>query len=375
LFGRFWLFERTNRTLKPRRYFALDGLRGLAALSVLFWHYQHFFFPPGQHAPVANFSEREPLRQLFAFLYDYGNYAVPLFWVISGFVFSTVYGGREGTSREFWVNRMARLYPLHLLTLLLVASLQALCLASFGSWAIYEHNDPLHFALQLAFASNWFLPESSFNGPIWSVSVEVLAYALFWLVHRRLFERDAYPLALVACGVLLSHFPRTGQLGTCIFYFFVGAASFALWRRLERSRIAAAATGIVLIGAGGLWIYLTASPLARSVGLATSFAGGILLLAYAEEKIGDRQKTVLGSLGDNSYGMYLWHIPIQLALTLLLRDRLAGFAQSSWFLLAYLIAVVSVARISFVRFERPARIYLRRFGGKRGALDAPVAAP
>jgi peptidoglycan/LPS O-acetylase OafA/YrhL len=369
-------FRDAGRGWKPRRYYTLDGLRGLAAIAVLFWHYQHFFFPPGKHLPVADFSEHEPLHWLFAGLYDYGNYAVPLFWVISGFVFSNVYGGRETRSREFWVNRLARLYPLHLLTLVLVASLQPLCLAIFGSWVIYGHNDALHFALQLAFASNWFLTESSFNGPIWSVSVEILAYAFFWFVHRRLFALGAVlPLAMAAGGVLFSHFERTGQLGTCLFYFFVGAASFAFWRQLRHSAAAAAASALLLIDAGIGWAYFAASPLMRSVGLAVAFAGSLLLLAGAEDRIGPRLRGLFGFLGDNSYGMYLWHIPTQLALTLLLRERLAVVAQSPWFLFAYLLVVAMVARVSFVGFERPARIYLRRFAGKRGGLDAPIAAP
>lgn len=76
---------------------------------------------------------------------------------------------------------------MHFLTLVIVAVLQAVSVARFGASQIYDNNNVYHFVLQLFFASEWGLQAGhSFNAPIWSVSVEILVYAGFWLVHRHL---------------------------------------------------------------------------------------------------------------------------------------------------------------------------------------------
>ena len=151
-------------------------------------------------------ADQFPFYGLLWPLYLFGNGAVQVFWVISGFVFAKVYAGQRTPGRDFALRRFARLYPLHFVTLLIVALLQLAATALVGSNLIYQYNDPYHFALQLAFASNWGLESGfSFNGPIWSVSVEVLVYFLFWLVAEHLLKRGILgPLAMVAgAGVML----------------------------------------------------------------------------------------------------------------------------------------------------------------------------
>lgn len=54
-------------------------------------------------------------------------------------------------------------------------------MAWVGHWQIYGNNDLRHFGLQLVMSSNWTTLSRglSFNGPIWSVSLELVAYGLF----------------------------------------------------------------------------------------------------------------------------------------------------------------------------------------------------
>ena len=73
-------------------------------------------------------------------------------------------------------------------------------------------------------------------------------------------------------------------------------------------------------------------------------------------------------VGDNTYGMYLWHVPVQIAIILFF----ARFAVPSdvylspWFLISYLALVIGLARLSFVFFERPFRSFLNgRFSRQR----------
>lgn len=210
-----------------RRLHFVDLLRGLAALAVLICHYRWFFARvPGEwrtDISLPGYSFLWPI-------YDHGELAVPLFWILSGFVFAIAYGrfGKGLSLWQFWLRRFARLYPLHFLTLLIVAGLQAVSMGVFGAWQVYGNNDLPHFLLHLFFASNWFTMESSFNGPIWSVSIEELIYFVF-LIYMKRFGLNlpvALGIAFVSFAVeRLTHSP----VALCGALFFAGV-SFAMVR-------------------------------------------------------------------------------------------------------------------------------------------------
>lgn len=107
---------------RPDHYHAIDVLRGLAAFAVLVFHYQHFYYPIGVFkVDTPQIVDQFPLHETLAPLYIYGNVAVQIFWMISGFVFANVYAGKNTPAGEFLVKRLARLYPLHFVTLIIVA--------------------------------------------------------------------------------------------------------------------------------------------------------------------------------------------------------------------------------------------------------------
>ena len=102
----------------------------------------------------------------------------------------------------FWGRRFARLYPLHFVTLLFVAGLQAYHLSVNGSHQLFGFNDTYHFILNLFMASPWGLEEGlSFNAPIWSVSVEVIVYFVFWLALPFLNKHKWLGPLVLLCGV------------------------------------------------------------------------------------------------------------------------------------------------------------------------------
>jgi peptidoglycan/LPS O-acetylase OafA/YrhL len=349
-------------------YHLLDLLRGAAAISVLFWHYQHFFFPVGGSSAVLGFKGTEPLRALFWPLYDYGLYAVQLFWVISGLVFSHVYAARQRSTREFVLNRFARLYPLHLLTLLVVAALQALALARLGGWMIYQDNTAGNFLLQLGFVSSWGMARTyAFNAPIWSVSIELLVYGLFWLALPILFRRGlAMPLLLsLVFGLYFLLFPW--PLLSCAQNFFAGAAVFVLVRRLGRPRLATVGAALIVVGVFG-WL---AVPFRETIGAPALCAAVVLFVAMAEGLGPSAPLARLRWLGDASYGIYLWHVPIQLLLFLIIPDLAMTHAPAAHplFLLSFIAIVLLTAHLSFRTFETPARRWLCR------TLKAPQATP
>lgn len=373
-----------------RRFYLLDAARGFAAFMVLFFHYQHFFMDPAVAVPMERavaeplpgYLDLVPLNQLLFPLYRFGGFAVALFWMISGFVFSSVYLGTRSTTREFAVNRFARLYPLHFATLCVVAVLQLLAVSKFGHTLLYRDQDVYHFGLHLFFASNWGLEGSAtytFNGPIWSVSVEVLIYAFFWLTRRWLTAAGiAVPLAFSLIGGALSLALGNSFIASCCYYFFLGSCLCGIYAAYGETPKRIVVPALIAVPVAVAIFAVVRHPALAYFVLSVGFSSLILLLVVAERAVAPRWHRILSVIGDNTYGMYLLHVPVQLALFLCLGQAfdLSQLAQSAWFLLLYLGLVLALARVTFVYFEKPMRERLRRMGRLSPRRDQPkIAAP
>jgi len=156
--------------LRSRRFYSLDVLRGVAALAIVFWHWQHFHWVHG--VPLVR-----PMERIFFLFYGGGWLAVYLFFTLSGFVFFWLYAkdvaNRRVSARDFFVLRFSRLYPLYLATLLAAALGHFAFRRLSGTDFVYRFNDGYHFLLNLGMASSWGLEKgNSFNGPARTISVE-----------------------------------------------------------------------------------------------------------------------------------------------------------------------------------------------------------
>ena len=360
--------------LAKRHFNALDLSRLLAACAVLFWHYQHFFVPPVDFQFHVNRPRVSPFYHELWWLFDYGHVAVQYFWAVSGFVFAHVYLADAGARGRFWLARVARLWPLHLLTLVLVAVLQAAYNGVNGTEFIYHHQDAKHFLLSLGLAHYWgWQADQSFNGPSWSLSTEILAYAAFWLLLPGL-RRSPTMLALSAAVLAMALFflkAPDGPVFTCIGYFFGGAAVYgaALKGGLRAGPLVLLAG---LLTGAALWLGLV-QHWGDAAMLAGTFAALLAVLAIDTADRGDRL-AVARHLGDASYGVYLWHFPIQLGLVLLIDQTLGSraIARQPAFLLFFVGASVLAGFASHRWIERPAQRLVMRLAG-RGPRSAATA--
>lgn len=350
---------------KVRPYFSLlDAARGLAAITVLFCHYPLFYIPVGTESIPADFAfEGLPLFSPFRPLYLYGNAAVQFFWMVSGFVFATIYAGGVISASKFFQARLARLYPLHFLTLMVVVLLQVGAWILDHGFLVYQHNDLYHFMLHLGFASAWGLQYGdSFNSPIWSVSIEVIVYGIFWCALRPICRWGVLvPIVLlIIFGALYAGTYNVKLIGYCGACFFIGVilrAAFDLLRGKEMLRIFAS---LILLSVGPI-LHLLKPAMHGKVYILAALPGVVLLIASLEKSLPTKTKRTSQWIGDCSYGIYLWHIPIMLTLLLVLDCAVGSRAAASspWFLLLFLTSTIGVARISFVWFERPMRDRLR----------------
>ena len=367
----------------PDHFHAVDVLRGFAAVTVLLNHYRQMQYPPGVFdIDGAAMAGVLPLYDWLFPFYVYGNWAVQVFWMISGFVFAKVYAGQATPGSEFFIRRFARLYPLHLLTLLFVAALQIIAVSRLGTSLIVGNNDARHFVLNLFLASYWGLEQGkSFNAPIWSVSVEILVYLLFWLVSKNLFRRGlAGPLIIIAAaGMMLRIGVGSHYIWQCAQYFFIGSALFHIAAHHARP-----------VRDLGLAVAAMAAVCVLMPILAGDFRIGNFFLPFAIVLVGSAALLDLGPwgqamrhvrfIGDSTYGIYLWNVPLQIAL-LLLCEQLAIPAnvwQQPALLFAYLAVCGTAGWLSFNYIEKPANRAILRLARRRagaGGISPGPAAP
>ena len=358
--------------LNKRHFNALDLSRLLAACAVLFWHYQHFFVPPVNHQFHVDRSVVSPFYHQLAWLFDYGHVAVQYFWAVSGFVFAHVYLADSGARGRFWLARVARLWPLHLLTLVLVALMQAAYNGLNGTEFIYHQQTVKHFLLSLGLAHYWgWQGDQSFNGPSWSLSTEILAYAAFWVLLPGLRRAPlvlGLAAAVLALGLFFGGFPNKPVL-TCIGYFFGGAAVYGAALRGKPGPVVYAALSSALAGLA-VWLGMVRHS-SDAATLAGTFAALLAMLAIDTADRTDR----LGAarhLGDASYGIYLWHFPLQLALVLVVDATLGSraIAGQPGFLVFFVSLSIAAGFASHRWFERPAQRWVLKLAGQRRAAAA-----
>jgi peptidoglycan/LPS O-acetylase OafA/YrhL len=331
-----------------KRYDYVDLLRGFAALAVLVCHYRWFF----ARQPMDWRTDIDlPLYSILWPVYDHGGIAVQVFWVLSGFVFAVAYG-RGVDARTFWVHRIARLYPLHLATLLIIAGLQWYSVTSTGGPQIYDNNTPETFLLHLLFASNWFTMETSFNGPIWSVSIEVLIYFMFLIYIQRIGLSLWAALGILAASFasfLLTH----SYVAMCAALFFAGLSLAILTPSIQRR----AGKMTLALGAGGVIASLALCYLMRSdtpfIWLGTVSA---LFLFVAFDENLRPLPTGFHWIGAITYAVYLLHMPVLIAL------RLTFGIVPLW---AFVGLVVGLSIPVYYWFELPAQRWIKRLGRHR----------
>ena len=362
------------------RFYSLDALRGAAALAVIFWHWQHFFAPINPFG-VPLQQHLQPFFSSFSFLYRHGYTAVQLFFCLSGFVFFWLYIDRIANHaisfQRFSILRLSRLYPLHLATLLLVALGQLLYFAVTQQQFVYQHNDLYHFILNVFFVSAWgFEKGFGFNAPIWSVSVEVFLYGVFFLIGRRLQRGWASVIVGLAVGCMLQRF--VGPLGVGMVFFFLGGGVYVLVDAIERRTWNFPLHWLVAVMTALLWVLVVraADPLQNrtaptliqwligdffSACTLVLFPLTILSLVLIEIQRG-RLGRRIAFLGDISYSCYLLHFPLQLAIALVLEATQVDqhIAYSRIFMLFFFAVLIPASFASHRFFEMPMQRWLRR---------------
>ena len=327
---------------------ALDGLRALAALSVLVFHVWLYTWPD----PTLPTREGFWNRLLFE-----GSSGLVLFFVLSGFLLYRPFLRGRVELRSYFARRAVRILPAYWVALagavLLLwgggdtPGIRLPSASSLGLFAVFGQNFSGATIMQL-------------NPVTWTLCVEVAFYLLLPLVARR-----NTIVALVAVGLgwnLLVHELDAGPvmakaLPAFLPYFAVGMA-VARWPVSHR-RHRWAAAGVLLVVANGVW-HSVAAPRAVNPVLAVladfPAAAGFALVVSVVAGGGLAWLGRLSPVGVRSYGLYLWHVPLILFLR-----RLDLLPLSFVPALALVLPLsLGAAALSWRFVERPALAGARR---------------
>jgi len=361
----------------------LDLLRFFLSVSVIIWHYQHFFYPFIPYSKHELFQNQQPFFQFFKLFYTKGYYAVQVFWLISGVIFYKIYQDRISSGRvtflQFLTNRFSRLYPLHLLTLLLTLLLQHIYLQRHSSFFIYPNNSAQAFFQHLLFVQSWGENKSSFNGPTWSVSLEIFVYFIFFCICASGFIRKTKGLLFTFFFFLMikkwSLIFQNDDISSSIYLFFAGCILIKCYDALHDNKPAQ----LLTLGCLFLCWFFTQNiypPIEPIYSRVTGFLDPDLLsfscfivwgfLTIFNLNIFDKvPERLFQFFGDMTYSTYLIHFPLQIIFYLYLNPTQFTLFVSPAIFISYLLIVFVVGRLVYIFFELPVQNRLRVLFSKK----------
>jgi peptidoglycan/LPS O-acetylase OafA/YrhL len=317
---------------RPARAFgghlpALDGVRGLAILMVLLYHF------------VAQTTATNRWEAAVNKVFSYGPLGVDLFFILSGFLITGIlYDSRAdpGYFRSFYMRRVLRIFPLYYGVLAVVFFVVPLIPALQGSEiaALQPHQAWAWFYgvnVYLSIQGDWSL---SYIQHFWSLAVEEHFYFVWplvvWLIaaRPRVLMRVALAVAAVSFAArAAASLAGVGTVATTVLTPFQLDALclggfFAVWVRQPGGEAAArrAVRPMAWLGAAALLVQFglhrftdSGLPLLQSMrhGMFRIMLGALLLhaLAAPASSLTSRffRSRAMVALGKYSYGLYVYH--------------------------------------------------------------------
>lgn len=352
---------------------SLTSLRFFAAMCVAVFHYVSIF----------------DFFKIGSGFFGKSYLGVDFFFILSGFILTHTYMTAIKDKRfawsDFYIRRLARIYPVHLATLLFAVGIY---------WNL-DHTIFLQPAVMECFLSSLFLlhawgtvPELCFNMPSWSISAEWFAYLLFPFITPFLLRfrpEILLPAALLSFGALYWVYPQffpviltqaTHQFSILrILPEFILGMAVCLFGYKYGLRVP---VGFV-IAAAVILIVALAEINAPDALIVPVFA--LLIYAVAEkERQGDHSllaNKILVHLGKISYSLYMTHTLVIWAVIapLVPRDAEGDVIFNTFFYTIWcagILSLIPLAHLMYEKIEKPARQWINaRFTG-RSACAADI---
>jgi len=357
---------------KPH-YNILDGLRGVAALTVVWFHIFEAF-------------ATSHLDQVI----NHGYLAVDFFFVLSGFVVGYAYDDRwkKMTIKDFLKRRFIRLHPL-----VVIGAIIGAVMFYFQGCSFWDVSQVSVTMLLVATVMNAFLIPATpgfeirgvtemfpLNGPSWSLFFEYIGNILYALFIRKLPTKALAVLVLLTgCGLatfaiwgplgdLCAGFSLTSEniTGGSLRLLFSFSAGLLLSRIFKPTHIKGAfwicsLTVIVLLavprlgGTENMWM----NGLYDSICAIVFFP--LLVYLGASGKTTDKTTTrICKFLGDISYPLYMVHYPFIYLYFAWVKNEKLTFVESLPGALALFFGCIILAYLCLKLYDEPVRRFLTK---------------
>jgi peptidoglycan/LPS O-acetylase OafA/YrhL len=352
---------------------ALTGARFLAALHVVLYHVLAW------------------QGTWFSAVVGTGYVSVNFFFVLSGFILAYTYGDHLIDPREFYAARVARIYPIYVLGLLLAAPFFVRAHINAHTIGLMVAQGAAVLLLVQAHVPNWSLV---WNSPSWSLSVEAFFYLLFpfvapWLLRvkrPRVWTLALWCVLMTTASLFLRFAPPAadGSPGTAIDVlrhspvlrlpeFTIGVLAAR-----ERRTIAWAAWPAALAILAALAISASIPYVLLHHGLLDPlFVVLIVALASGGGLLGRVLATPpLVALGEASYALYIVHVPLLLSGRAIVQAIAPSQLETAAFRAGLIGLMIAASLMAFRFVEWPLRHRLRRaLGGGRLSEDVAMGEP
>lgn len=367
---------------KPH-YALLDGLRGVAAMLVVWYHvFEGFQFAGNK--PVIDFI-------------NHGYLAVDFFFMLSGFVIGYAYDDRWGkslTTGGFFRRRLIRLHPMVMLGALIGAI--SFLLTGMERW------DGTHSTLLLtliALVCSWLMIPAlpgmqrdvrgngemfPLNGPCWSLFFEYIGNILYALIIRRLSTRIlAWLTALLCCA--MTWFAVTNQSGygsigvgwtvdttnllggtlRMLCPFTIGMLMSRVFKPIKKVRGAFWICTIILLVLFHVPFIDGGTPMSLNGIFETAciicIFPIIVWIGASGTTTDNTSRRICRFLGDISFPLYIVHYPLMYAFYMwLIKTELYTFSETWPIAISTMACSICIAWLSLRFYDEPIRKWLNK---------------
>ena len=300
-----------------------------------------------------------------------GFVGVSFFFVLSGFIIAYNYQEKlqenKITKHAFWVARIARVYPLHWLTLFIAAVLGGYVITSGAM-------DWLKHFLASFTLTNAYIPKAdyffSFNSPSWSLCCEQLFYLCFpFLVplaknYRHLLYLFGFMAALIIVGMYFTPEENIKEYWyvnpvTRFPDFIVGILLFQLYERLKNKNITSLQGSLFEIAAIvlflGFYFYAAEIPKVYRYSCYYWLPIAVVLISFSLQKgfvsrLLSNRILIIG--GEISYSFYLIHLFVLLSYAKWQKE--SNF-HIDWYISIPILfcIIILLSLLSYSYFEKP----------------------
>lgn len=329
-----------------KRYHNLDIIKAVAAILIVFHHYQQ----------IAN-VEFDGIN-FYGGSFYWGN-LVELFFLISGFVMALSDKKGKSVFRKF-ADKCIRIYPSTILAcsaLIITVYAGYFLLGEFIHTSVDYSNIVTIISSYLLIFSGWFLNIGlGINNPTWYLCVLLLCYIIYYAIEV-ISEKTRINANIFYFLVFLISFIEKYFGQSRLFFFMVNKRGYVCFflgvllynlivKKFIDKQIWLAITGLAVITAIGIWRWGIGS-----WGVLVLFLFPLLILVAVN--IRQLSIPILKTWGGASYQVYLWHIPSFIFLRLI--GRLTGIQITHSYLtmVIFTIFVEIVALFIYKYYEIP----------------------